>query len=77
MNMNIGDVSFGCPETYKEYPAENFSCQQKIFNSLLNQTLENPVGVIYVYSDLRFNLFSPLHEVSLLLLLIRISPLLI
>jgi hypothetical protein len=30
--------------------------QEKIFQSLLNQTLINPVGAKYVYSDLRFAL---------------------
>ncbi|KNC49372.1 beta-lactamase [Thecamonas trahens ATCC 50062] len=44
--------AFGCPETAKYHPAENWSCQDKIFAGLLNQTLINPVGQVYVYSDL-------------------------
>jgi hypothetical protein len=32
---------------------ENFSCQDKIFHGLLRQTLSNPVGSTYIYSDLR------------------------
>lgn len=51
---NYWDPAFGCPQTSFQFPQEDFSCQQQIFQSLLNQTLENPVGVIYVYSDLSF-----------------------
>eukprot|EP01101_Sappina_pedata_P013658 TRINITY_DN9913_c0_g1_i1.p1 TRINITY_DN9913_c0_g1~~TRINITY_DN9913_c0_g1_i1.p1 ORF type:complete len:451 (-),score=132.88 TRINITY_DN9913_c0_g1_i1:186-1538(-) len=45
---------FGCPETSDFYPNLTFSCQTMIFNALMNQTLENPVGAVYVYSDLNF-----------------------
>ena len=51
--LSLGDPAFNCPQTHYQYPAEDFSCQQQIFNSLLSQTLENPVGQVYVYSDLR------------------------
>mmetsp|Transcript_27014 Transcript_27014/g.57268 ORF Transcript_27014/g.57268 Transcript_27014/m.57268 type:complete len:460 (-) Transcript_27014:48-1427(-) len=51
---NYWDPAFNCPQTHYQYPAEDFSCQQQIFNSLLSQTLENPVGQVYVYSDLSF-----------------------
>lgn len=51
---NYWDKSFGCPQTSQPFPAEDFSCQQKIWNSLMSQTLENPIGSIYVYSDLSF-----------------------
>eukprot|EP00056_Hartaetosiga_gracilis_P016679 m.5641 g.5641 ORF g.5641 m.5641 type:complete len:461 (-) comp4491_c0_seq1:702-2084(-) len=43
---------FGCPATPQPYPPEVFTCSKKIFQSLLNQTLINPVGEKYVYSDL-------------------------
>jgi len=36
----------------KYYPGENFSCQQQIYHSVLNQTLATKVGAQYVYSDL-------------------------
>ena len=52
-NLNSGDKSFGCPETMKKEPLENFSCQKQIYASLLNQKLMNPIGAVYVYSDLR------------------------
>lgn len=44
--------AFGCPETAHYHPEENWSCQNKIYAGLLNQTLVNPVGEVYVYSDL-------------------------
>jgi CubicO group peptidase (beta-lactamase class C family) len=43
-----------CPETANYYPNETFSCQTILLNSLLNQTLQNPIGSVYVYSDLSF-----------------------
>jgi len=51
-NPNYYSPEFGCPETYHYHPQENFSCRKKIYESLLNQTLQNPVGSIYIYSDL-------------------------
>lgn len=47
-----GAVAFGCPETAHYHPALSFSCIPKIYASMLHQTLENPVGAVYVYSDL-------------------------
>jgi len=49
---NYWDPAFGCPETSRPHPEENFSCQDRIYKSLLAQTLANPVGSVYVYSDL-------------------------
>jgi hypothetical protein len=54
-----GDPAFGCPETRRPHPEENFSCQDRIFSSLLTQTLINPVGSVYIYSDLRFGASPP------------------
>eukprot|EP01121_Diplochlamys_sp_Union-15-3_P012770 TRINITY_DN3873_c0_g1_i1.p1 TRINITY_DN3873_c0_g1~~TRINITY_DN3873_c0_g1_i1.p1 ORF type:complete len:481 (-),score=72.54 TRINITY_DN3873_c0_g1_i1:39-1406(-) len=43
---------FGCPESNVSDPLEDFSCRGKIFDSLLQQTLINPPGETFVYSDL-------------------------
>ena len=32
-----GDAESGCPQTANYYPNEDFSCQEKIYNALLNQ----------------------------------------
>ena len=32
-----GDAVFGCPQTCKYYPEEDFSCQEKIYTALLTQ----------------------------------------
>lgn len=32
-----GDAVFGCPQTHKYYPEEDFSCQEKIYTALLTQ----------------------------------------
>ena len=45
-------MSFGCPETAQYHPRLSFSCVPKIYQSILQQKLQNPVGAIYVYSDL-------------------------
>jgi hypothetical protein len=50
---DTGSTDFGCSETKKEHPLENFSCQDTIYSSLLDQTLDHPVGEKFVYSDLR------------------------
>lgn len=47
-----GAASFGCPETAHYHPKLSFSCIPKIYESVLRQTLQNPVGAVYVYSDL-------------------------
>eukprot|EP00050_Salpingoeca_kvevrii_P022619 m.129202 g.129202 ORF g.129202 m.129202 type:complete len:387 (-) comp9765_c0_seq6:1445-2605(-) len=44
--------AFGCPESSKYHPEENFSCQGAIFRGVLNQTLSHAPGTKYVYSDL-------------------------
>jgi CubicO group peptidase (beta-lactamase class C family) len=49
---NYWSTDFGCSETKKEHPLENFSCQDTIYSSLLDQTLDHPVGEKFVYSDL-------------------------
>ncbi|MDP2434492.1 MAG: serine hydrolase domain-containing protein [archaeon] len=46
---------FGCPQTLTgKQPLEDFSCQQRIFDSLLNQSLASAPSTQYVYSDLSF-----------------------
>jgi CubicO group peptidase (beta-lactamase class C family) len=49
---------FACPETVAtrdtRRPALTFSCQQQIYESLMNQTLQYATGTDYVYSDLSF-----------------------
>jgi CubicO group peptidase (beta-lactamase class C family) len=49
---NYWEKSFGCPETSKPQPAEKFTCQQKIYQSLMTQTLHYPTGTKQIYSDL-------------------------
>jgi len=44
--------AFGCPDTSRYHPRLTFSCMPKIYSSVLVQTLQNPVGAVYVYSDL-------------------------
>jgi len=46
------ETSFGCPQSFYYYPPLSFACQDKIYESLLAQTLVNPVGKYFVYSDL-------------------------
>lgn len=47
------DEAFGCPNTFTSMPAEDFSCLDRIYESLLNETTSN-VNEEYVYSDLSF-----------------------
>lgn len=49
---NYNTKEFGCPATFDPVAPEVFTCSEKIFQSLLTQTLINPVGQKYVYSDL-------------------------
>jgi hypothetical protein len=51
-NPNYWDGKFGCPQTADYHPEEDFTCQEKIYNSLLTQTLEYSPGSRYLYSDL-------------------------
>lgn len=59
-----------CPESQLYYPQLVFTCQQLVYNSLMSQTLMNPVGSTYVYSDLRCvylyptTMYSPLSQAS-------------
>ena len=50
------ELSFACPETvaHPEHPAMVWTCNDRIYKSLLNQTLVTPPGQVYVYSDLSF-----------------------
>ena len=54
--MRIGNTTFPdeCPETKRNQPRELFTCQRQIFASVMNQKLINPVGAVYIYSDLRY-----------------------
>jgi CubicO group peptidase (beta-lactamase class C family) len=46
--------SFGCPQTARYHPQLDFSCMGLIYDSIMNQSLVNPIGSKYVYSDLSF-----------------------
>jgi CubicO group peptidase (beta-lactamase class C family) len=43
--------AFACPDMG---PTLSFSCRQSIYQSILRQKLQNPVGEVFVYSDLNF-----------------------
>ncbi len=43
---------FGCAGSDKYDPPESFDCQPRIYQAVLNQTLINPVGAVYLYSDI-------------------------
>lgn len=45
---------FACPNTDDEYPAEDFSCMDQVWTSLMNESLNTPPGAAEVYSDLSF-----------------------
>ena len=48
-----GASSFGCPATNSSsHPPLTFSCDSLILQSVLAQTLKNPVGAVFLYSDL-------------------------
>jgi CubicO group peptidase (beta-lactamase class C family) len=49
---NYWDPAFGCPGVHAHVPPEDFNCSQKIYGALLAQPLINPVGAVYIYSDL-------------------------
>jgi len=51
---NYWDPKFGCPQTNTSQPQENWSCLSEIHASLLNQSLINPIGAVYIYSDLSY-----------------------
>jgi len=45
---------FGCPETSKTSPQEVFTCRQKCFESLMDETPTHAPGASYEYSDENF-----------------------
>jgi len=47
-------VEFGCPETTKPLPQELFTCRQKCFESLMDETPMHGPGASYEYSDENF-----------------------
>eukprot|EP01113_Clastostelium_recurvatum_P005287 TRINITY_DN1235_c0_g1_i2.p2 TRINITY_DN1235_c0_g1~~TRINITY_DN1235_c0_g1_i2.p2 ORF type:complete len:460 (-),score=136.61 TRINITY_DN1235_c0_g1_i2:1415-2794(-) len=49
---SYASAQFACPSSKYQQPPLTFSCQARIFQNLLNQTLQNPIGKIYIYSDL-------------------------
>lgn len=49
---NYNEPAFGCPESLLHSPPEDFLCRNRIFDGLMSQVLVNPVGQVYVYSDL-------------------------
>lgn len=44
--------AFGCPGSNDTNPLETFACADSVYLALLNQGLANPVGAVFVYSDL-------------------------
>lgn len=51
-NPNYWDPAFGCPPSTSDPPQPTPTCRQKIYQSLMDQTLDRAPGVGYVYSDL-------------------------
>jgi len=49
---NFEQPSVGCEQSQQYYPELSFSCQERLFHKLMNQTLQNPIGKVYVYSDI-------------------------
>jgi CubicO group peptidase (beta-lactamase class C family) len=47
-----GMKAFGCPQTQKDRVPQDFSCMDRIFDAVMAQKPINPVGQVYVYSDL-------------------------
>jgi len=45
---------FGCPETSKPLPQQSFSCREKCFQSLMDETPMHEPGASYEYSDENF-----------------------
>jgi len=43
---------FGCPASQEYNPPQVWTCSKRIYNSWINETLENKIGQTYVYSDL-------------------------
>lgn len=52
-NPGYSSPTFPCPQNANYHPGQDFSCYEAILNNLLyNQTLINPTGAVFVYSDL-------------------------
>lgn len=49
---DYNDPAFGCPATSLPHPPLTFNCSEKIYASLLAQTLQYPPTTQWVYSDL-------------------------
>lgn len=45
---------FGCPASKEFFYREGFTCQELVHSAVMNQTLINPVGQVFLYSDLSF-----------------------
>ena len=59
------DPRFGC-EGAPLPPSQTFRCSAKIYQAVLNQRLINPVGELYLYSDLSMiSLMYVIGQVSL------------
>jgi len=46
--------AFACPQTSEHNPPLNFDCSERIYESVLTQSLQHPINSTYVYSDLNF-----------------------
>lgn len=46
------DPAFGCPATSLPLPPLTFNCSERVYASLLSQTLQYPTGTEWLYSDL-------------------------
>lgn len=51
-SIRYSDPAFGCPESLKYNPAMVFDCMPRIFDALMAQNISNPVGSVFLYSDL-------------------------
>ena len=52
-NPGYSSPVFGCPQTANFHPGQDFSCEQRILNDLIqNQGIVYPTGSQFIYSDL-------------------------
>ena len=58
----VGSREFACSSTLQPVPPETFDCRDRIYKALLQQTLENTPGEVFVYSDL--SMVRPIKRVS-------------
>ncbi len=49
---------FGCPNTGDASPAEDFSCLEQIYSSIMEETVNTIPGTEYVYSDIGFQILQ-------------------